>query len=683
MQKEELQKHVDSGLSFSKIAKICGMTLPQVSTLAKKFNIKSKFEFSSAIKLPIDEIVKKYIDGVSMHSLGKEYNRPPHSLKKQILKQYPNLIIRNHDEAVQVEALNEENLKKWAKDGLSCTKIAKIVGCKVSTVLDSYKKFGINYHKEIYPIKDVLTKDVLYDLYINKQLSMPQIVNLYKDEYKISISIINNLLKKFKIASRPTKSDGSIYSYNLNDKDLLIEDYISNDMSMTDIANKYGCSPPNISYFLNKFSVKKDKNHIYNNLNIKNKKYELSNRFGNFKLDSKLELLFLNKMDNDDDITSIKSGDIIEYKGITYKPDFIVNNEYIAEVKSKERSLEPGVNRSRLIKQFIVSTKNNLKFKVWCGQFHDVNIENIDIYFSSNWKLNFDNSDDCYNWLVEFGYKDIEYNYDVLLNGINRYKEIINNSKNNLLSANISSSDTLALIKHFSNHLFKSKHKGYHSINEAWNNGNLSILKNALNEIWTKKNNVNIYGLIDKINKNCRDFAIVSIFKPWIAHFIYKNYVDENETVLDPCMGWGGRMIGLIDKNINYIGNDLNKNSYNSNIKLYEFIKSNINGSVSFINEDSTKFNFPRCDVIFTSPPYDDTEEYFGLNKNGTMADIINNISKIDAKKMILNIPKRSKELVIKTTVSNGWTLKEELKMITNAFISRNETYEPILIFEK
>ena len=95
----------------------------------------------------------------------------------------------------------------------------------------------------------------------------------------------------------------------------------------------------------------------------------------------------------------------------------------------------------------------------------------------------------------------------------------------------------------------------------------------------------------------------VSIFKPLLSKYIYK--IIKPTTVLDPTMGWGGRMIGAMAiNNINYIGFDTNTDL----IKPYKMMvkELKIKDRVKLIFKDSSKADLSKYnyDMVFTSPPY-------------------------------------------------------------------------------
>ena len=101
-------------------------------------------------------------------------------------------------------------------------------------------------------------------------------------------------------------------------------------------------------------------------------------------------------------------------------------------------------------------------------------------------------------------------------------------------------------------------------------------------------------------------------FKSSTAKYIYKKF--GAKSVLDPTMGWGGRMLGATSLGINYIGFDTNtdlRNGYEqmiTDLKLDE-TEEHINLYWrSSLNEDIiSELNY---DMVLTSPPYEESNKY-------------------------------------------------------------------------
>ena len=111
-------------------------------------------------------------------------------------------------------------------------------------------------------------------------------------------------------------------------------------------------------------------------------------------------------------------------------------------------------------------------------------------------------------------------------------------------------------------------------------------------------------------------YGSISQFKPSIASYIY--HLLKPKSVIDPCAGWGGRMLGAIIHNINYIGFDTNidlKKPYKEIIELL-----NVKKNVKIIFRDSATIDFSKYkyDMVFTSPPYFKIELYRHMKNSGS-----------------------------------------------------------------
>jgi len=323
-----------------------------------------------------------------------------------------------------------------------------------------------------------------------------------------------------------------------------------------------------------------------------------------------------------------------------------------------------------------------------------------DIFFYLDWGLIFNNATECYEWLKSHRFYDIEHPTWRLEHGIKRYKaisrEIKSESKINIvdgfkwLNANICVQSVVALLKHFSPHFWHSSHNEYQPPSVCWEIGNYTVLKKACIKMWsgrTKRGHPkkrNIYRLLSTISTFYKDFNTVSIFKPWIASSIYQKLIPNGGIVIDPCMGWGGRLLGCIDHDIKYYGYDLNPLAVESNQKLAEYISDHIY-KPHFSVADATNFKYPEGDLLLTSPPYDNTEHYYGLKEQCIdTKPIYHNLFETDIKLIALNVPKRHEELCIQIAKEHNWRCVDNIKMKTKNFQGERETtYEPILIFRK
>lgn len=193
---------------------------------------------------------------------------------------------------------------------------------------------------------------------------------------------------------------------------------------------------------------------------------------------------------------------------------------------------------------------------------------------------------------------------------------------------------------------WKSKYKNGKSPIEMWQDDKLmlSIIKyrtglNTTGEVFDFSVKEMIRGI--SALRGC-----ISFFKPVLAGAIYKYYLQDmkSPTVLDPCGGFGGRMLGF--KSLypagKYIALEPNVETYQELIKLKNKICSD--DSIEVLNitfEEYQKYN-ESYDLIFTSIPYFDLEVYSSTVQYRDFEDwkerFINEFYRYSSK-VVLNIP--------------------------------------------
>ena len=129
-------------------------------------------------------------------------------------------------------------------------------------------------------------------------------------------------------------------------------------------------------------------------------------------------------------------------------------------------------------------------------------------------------------------------------------------------------------------------------------------------------------------------------FPALTARYLYEKYTEHISqdvlNVYDPSAGWGGRILGAMSslKRIHYIGTDPNTDNFIDELGItrYEYVADFFNNQVletnSFWEEDKNTYhifqegsehigNHPdfqqykgKLDLVFTSPPYFDREQY-------------------------------------------------------------------------
>ena len=195
----------------------------------------------------------------------------------------------------------------------------------------------------------------------------------------------------------------------------------------------------------------------------------------------------------------------------------------------------------------------------------------------------------------------------------------------------------------------------------------------------------------------------VSNFRPTAAACLYTHFAFPGAVVWDMSMGYGGRILGAIISDINYIGTDPAEKTF----KGLQEIKENFGKSERhyFLNKCGSEGFQPKeesLDFAFTSPPYFNWEQYgeedeqsfnqFDSNEewnNGFLRKTIQNCYKglKKDKYMALNVANtKSHKTFENDTVQIA---KEEKFEHTDTFklqLSSQESgakYEPVFIFQK
>ena len=101
----------------------------------------------------------------------------------------------------------------------------------------------------------------------------------------------------------------------------------------------------------------------------------------------------------------------------------------------------------------------------------------------------------------------------------------------------------------------------------------------------------------------------VSNFRPSVARYIYDKY--GGNKVFDSCMGFGGRLIGAISspKVKHYEGCDPNTKTFDGLNKMAKNLQDTTKVVLNNIGVEEYEPK-DKFDLVFTSPPYFDTEKY-------------------------------------------------------------------------
>lgn len=115
-------------------------------------------------------------------------------------------------------------------------------------------------------------------------------------------------------------------------------------------------------------------------------------------------------------------------------------------------------------------------------------------------------------------------------------------------------------------------------------------------------------------------FSSISIFRPVMAMEIYCKYTPKI-AILDPTMGWGGRLIGACALNLpKYIGVDANTHLSEPYKKMMDFVVDKTETEIEVFFQDALTVDYSQLkyDMVFTSPPYYNIEIYRGDTSTST-----------------------------------------------------------------
>ncbi len=106
-------------------------------------------------------------------------------------------------------------------------------------------------------------------------------------------------------------------------------------------------------------------------------------------------------------------------------------------------------------------------------------------------------------------------------------------------------------------------------------------------------------------------YSAISIFKPLIAMKIYCKF--NPQSILDFTMGWGGRLVGACALDIpNYIGIDNNLNLKEPYKNMTNFLNKNSKTKINLYFQNALTVDYTKLeyDLVLTSPPYYNIENY-------------------------------------------------------------------------
>ena len=148
---------------------------------------------------------------------------------------------------------------------------------------------------------------------------------------------------------------------------------------------------------------------------------------------------------------------------------------------------------------------------------------------------------------------------------------------------------------------------------EYWEENKVKLIEQA--KELNKRNNLGLlFNERELIYKNCLE---ATNFKVTLACYIYRYFLNtfgrNDVVVLDPCSGWGARMIGALGAGVvNYTGIDPNLELYKGYNEIKEtwpeLSRNYVNVPKPF---EDVEVESESVDLVFTSPPFSDLETYY------------------------------------------------------------------------
>jgi hypothetical protein len=234
------------------------------------------------------------------------------------------------------------------------------------------------------------------------------------------------------------------------------------------------------------------------------------------------------------------------------------------------------------------------------------------------------------------------------------------------------------IFKNFMQHMIEASYRGISPYKTFYN---FSSLRSAL--VYTLKANKSV--LPDFLFNSLVYFnGGVSGFPCSIAKAIVEKYTNKGALIVDPCAGWGGRLLGTVSSGRKYFGFEPWDKTYNGLNKIIDYYGLRDKAEVLCSDFDIEKA--PKsCNLIMTSPPYIDLEVYGKPMNKDNWVNLIKNIFIYAEKSLnnkgyfVLNIPRYLKEYLPETNLIE----KKTLFWFTSSRKKDISSAEILIVFQK
>ena len=255
------------------------------------------------------------------------------------------------------------------------------------------------------------------------------------------------------------------------------------------------------------------------------------------------------------------------------------------------------------------------------------------------------------------------------------------------------SAGTSLCISYF-NHFWEAKRSGKKSPIEAFNDD--KCLMRAITHC-LKNGKVTD----TKVRNELQTFGGVHNFRPEVCKALLREFCPKGGAVLDPCSGWGGRLLGFMSSDAStYVGCEVEERTVDGLNLMAGRLESYFIGKNVFINHiPFEKFTTDdRFDLVFTSPPYFDAEDY-GSSENQSSSSHLSydswrdNFLKVLVTKSVAML-KPGGRLILNVANSNGNPIADDtekfiseqigidrvLQMVYQNWYTGATRYEPIFV---
>lgn len=226
-----------------------------------------------------------------------------------------------------------------------------------------------------------------------------------------------------------------------------------------------------------------------------------------------------------------------------------------------------------------------------------------------------------------------------------------------------------ALYKHFMPHMSEAK---YRNVSPKQTFDSFSTFLTVLEYTLKTKKSV----LPDFVHDNLVHFngGVVG-FPCSVAKAVTERYCPVGGTVVDPCAGWGGRLLGVSAAKRKYYGFEPWSKTFEGlgAITKYFSLSDAIVRGIEFDGSIAPEF----CDIVFTSPPYVDLEIYGRPFTKNDWIVLIKAIFCYSEKSLnsggylILNLPKYLKFMLPATTLKEEpsvyWNTSSKVRTVDKA----------------